>query len=639
VKGRHAATQSPAPELTNLPHLPALDGLRGLAVAAVLLFHGDHLTGGFLGVDLFFVLSGFLITSLLLAEARSGRIDIVRFWSRRARRLLPALAIVLCAVAGYAALFARPEELSHIRFDGLATAFYFVNWRDVVDTQTYWDLFIRPSPLAHTWSLAIEEQFYVVWPLLIAAVVAWRTRAQRAVAPAVFVLCAVLGVASLAAMLALYRADDTNRVYFGTDTRAASILVGASLAAWLAWRGRPQTSAGWRGVHGAALTGVAVLAYAWTHVDGTSATVYRGGFFVCALAAAAIIAGTLDSRPTLVNRALRFPALVGLGIISYGVYLWHWPIFVVVDSARTGISGWPLLGLRVTMTVGIAIVSYAAIEHPIRRGAFTAATLRRVTPAMAAVVVVTLVASTIRPGSVVPLEDRKPDTPAIALAAAATAPPTAKRLLIVGNSVGFSLADGFKTLPEDQRPVVFNAALPSCVFPSGVTRTRNELEEVWRRRIVDCAPPWADDVTQFQPDVALLVLGDFGDGAYEHDGHWLEPCTNDFDTWYRESLRAAVHTLGAPGNRVAISTSAYAYGVFGPSRFAKDDCVNAIDREVAAESPNTVLVDLATYICPTKDTCRTEQDGIELRPDGIHFLDDSARLIATWMLPQLTKPD
>jgi peptidoglycan/LPS O-acetylase OafA/YrhL len=627
------------PEPTSLPHLPALDGLRGLAVAAVLLFHGDHLTGGFLGVDLFFVLSGFLITSLLLTEARRGRIDIVRFWSRRARRLLPALAVVLCAVAAYAVLFARPEELSRIRFDGLATAFYFANWRNVFETQSYWDLFIRPSPLAHTWSLAIEEQFYVVWPLLIAGVVAWRTRAQRAVAPAVFALCAVLGLASLTAMLFLYRADDTNRAYFGTDTRAASILVGAGLAALLAWRGRPQTRAGWRRVHVAALAGTVVLAYAWTHVDGTSATVYRGGFFVGALAAAAIIAGTLDARPTLLNRALRFPALVGLGVISYGVYLWHWPIFVVLDSTRTGISGWPLLGVRVGVTVAIAIVSYVVIEHPIRRGAFTAVTWRRLTPAMATVVVVAIVASTIRTGTGIPLEDRRPDTPEIALAAAAKAPPTTKRLLIVGNSVGFSLADGFKTLPEEQRPVVFNAAFPSCVFPSGVTRMRNELEQVSRRPIVECAPAWADDVAQFQPDVALLVLGDFGDGAYEHDGRWLEPCTQDFDSWYRESLRTAVHTLGAPGNRVAISTSAYAYGLFGASRFAKDDCVNAIDREVAAETPNTVLVDLASFTCPTKDTCRTEQDGVELRPDGIHYVDDSARLVASWMLPQLTKPD
>ncbi|MEY2423816.1 MAG: hypothetical protein QOI95_3883 [Acidimicrobiaceae bacterium] len=635
--GRHAVKSRPAQRLTSLPHLPALDGLRGLAVAAVLLFHGDHLTGGFLGVDLFFVLSGFLITGLLLAEARSGRIDLVRFWSRRARRLLPALAVVLGAVAVYAVVLARTEELSRIRFDGLATAFYFANWRSVFETQSYWDLFTRPSPLAHTWSLAIEEQFYVVWPLLVAAVVARRTRAKRAVAPAVFTMCIVLGVASLIAMLSLYRTDDTNRVYFGTDTRAASILVGAALAALLAWRGQPQTRRAWQRVHGAALVGVLVLAYSWSRVDGTSSTLYRGGFFVCALAAAAIIAGTMDARPTLVNRVLQLPPLVGLGLISYGVYLWHWPIFVVLDSARTGISGWPLFGLRVVVTIAIALVSYVVIEHPIRRGAFTPATWRRLTPAMATVIVIALLASTIRSDSAVPLAERTPDTPEIALAAAAQAPPSAARLLIVGNSVAFSLADGFKTLPEDERPVVFNAALPACIFPPGVTRIRNDRKEISSRPIYDCTSAWADDVVQFHPDIALLVLGDFGDGAYEHNTQWIEPCTPAFDDWYRDSLRDAVRSLGSPGVRVAISTAAYSSGLFGASRFVKDDCVNAIDREVAAETPNVVLIDLAAYICPTHDNCRTEQDGVALRPDGIHYVDDSARLIAEWMLPQLTR--
>src|SRR5438445_5555924 len=141
--------------------IPALDGLRGAAVAAVLLFHGGHLDGGFLGVDLFFVLSGFLITRLLLEQAATGRVDLREFWARRARRLLPALAVVLVAVAGYALVFAGVDELHRIRVDGLATAFYFANWRAVVAPQTYWELFTKPSPLEHTWSLAIEEQFYL----------------------------------------------------------------------------------------------------------------------------------------------------------------------------------------------------------------------------------------------------------------------------------------------------------------------------------------------------------------------------------------------------------------------------------------------------------------------------------------------
>jgi hypothetical protein len=264
--------------------------------------------------------------------------------------------------------------------------------------------------------------------------------------------------------------------------------------------------------------------------------------------------------------------------------------------------------------------------------------LRALVPAVTATVVIALVASTAQTGSVVPLEARKPDTPAVAIAAAAKAPSATQRLLIVGNSVAFSLADGFKALPDDVRPVVFNAAQPSCVFPSGVTRLRDELKQISRRPVYDCTTNWADDVQQFRPDVVLLVLGDFGDGWYEHDGRWIAPCTPEFDDWYRDSLRAAVATLGATGARVALTTAAYAYGVFGGSRFAKDDCVNQIHRDVAAEFPNTVLIDLATYVCPTPDTCRTEQDGVDLRPDGIHYMGDSALIIANWMLPELRPP-
>ena len=154
-----------------LPRVRALDGLRGVAVVAVLVFHGGRLRGGYLGVDLFFVLSGFLITTLLLAEhERRGRIVLRNFYERRARRLLPALVLALLLVALYAAVWARPSELPRIRWDGIATLFYFQNWREIVTKQNYWDAFTAPSPLQHTWSLSIEEQFYLLWPLLVMGV-------------------------------------------------------------------------------------------------------------------------------------------------------------------------------------------------------------------------------------------------------------------------------------------------------------------------------------------------------------------------------------------------------------------------------------------------------------------------------------
>ena len=224
-----------------IPYQPALDGLRGAAVAAVLLFHGGHLTGGYLGVDAFFVLSGYLITSLLVEElATTGTVSLLGFWGRRLRRLLPALLLVLLAVAAYAAVVAPADQLAAIRGDALATLGYVANWRQVFTGNDYFALFASPSPLQHTWSLAIEEQFYLVWPLVMLALN--RRRSARAVARRTLALSLVLAAASFVTMLALADPADNTRVYYGTDTRAASILIGAALAAWVAMRPRWTTS-------------------------------------------------------------------------------------------------------------------------------------------------------------------------------------------------------------------------------------------------------------------------------------------------------------------------------------------------------------------------------------------------------------
>ena len=211
-------------------HLPALDGLRGLALLGVLLFHaGGALTGGYLGVDLFFVLSGFLITSLLLAEHHAtGRIALGAFWTRRARRLLPALRALMPAVALYGRYLARPEELHALRADALATLAYVANWRAIVSHHSYWDLFTSPSPLEHMWSLSIEEQFYLVWPLLVGGLLATPLAARRGPARALLTTVVFLALASVATTTLIYSSEATSRVYLGTDTRAAGILAGAA---------------------------------------------------------------------------------------------------------------------------------------------------------------------------------------------------------------------------------------------------------------------------------------------------------------------------------------------------------------------------------------------------------------------------
>ena len=222
-------------------YVPALDGMRGLAVMAVLAFHGGMAwaRGGFLGVDAFFVLSGYLITSLLLAEwEQTGRIALGRFWGRRARRLLPALLLMVAVVTLGARTLLPPEEVRLLRGDGLAALFYVANWRMILRGGDYFAQTASPSPLEHTWSLGIEEQFYLVWPLLMAGLLAGTlaVAARRAALAHAIVLCAIGAAASTVLLATLYRSDDPGRAYYGTDTRGASLLVGAGLAVLLARR-------------------------------------------------------------------------------------------------------------------------------------------------------------------------------------------------------------------------------------------------------------------------------------------------------------------------------------------------------------------------------------------------------------------
>src|SRR3954471_14775641 len=261
-----------------LPHVPALDGLRGVAVAIVVAFHLGRLKGGFLGVDLFFVLSGFLITSLLVVGWRNeGRLDFGGFWSRRARRLLPAMLVVVAAVALYARWWANPLELKTIRGEGLATLFYAANWHQIFAHTNYWDTIRSPSPLLHTWSLAIEEQFYVLWPLLVGGVLVLSRRAGRRLTP-LLVMTAALATMSVLAMVTMHHGPaDVLRVYLGTDTRAAGLLFGAVVALIFARRDRPVGKVAARGlevVGGIALAGLAV---AWVRTGGSDGWLYEGG--------------------------------------------------------------------------------------------------------------------------------------------------------------------------------------------------------------------------------------------------------------------------------------------------------------------------------------------------------------------------
>jgi peptidoglycan/LPS O-acetylase OafA/YrhL len=608
-----------------IPHISALDGARGLAIAGVVAFHGGHLRGGYLGVDFFFTLSGFLITSLLLTEsARTGSVGLGGFWARRARRLLPALAVLLVGVAVYSVVWAKPTELGQIRGDALATLGYVANWHDVFAHTSYFALFGAPSPLAHTWSLAIEEQFYLLWPLLFVALLA---RFTRDTAKAVLVVSIVLAAASAILMVTLYDPANTNRVYYGTDTRAAAILLGAALAAALSAYG-PVTGRRRRvTLEAVAGVGAAILVVAWTRLDGQSSTLYHGGFLVCGLAATVVIAAAVHPERGPIARALSFAPLCALGLISYGVYLYHWPIDVILDTERVGLRGWPLLLLQTAVTLIIAAASYHFIEQPIRHGALTAARLRRLTPAIAAGLVVVVIVST--SGGQPSARLQLPTHPIEAATRAFLAtPPGSRRVMFVGNSVAAFLGLGMQTTSSDPAVEVFNASVLGCAFPPAIPAylARGGL-------VVDraprCDPSWeAQALQRFRPNVVFWIWADPG-GGYFRAPH-REPCTEPFDSIFQKSLKREIARLRASGAKVVVTTEAYVRAPGTANTDRATDCENRTVREVG-KAAGAQVDDLFDYVCP-HGRCIDTKNGVTLRPDGLHYEGAGARLVARWLL-------
>ena len=410
----------------------------------MLLFHAGFpwAVGGYLGVSTFFTLSGFLITGLLLDEWHaSGRIDLARFWARRLRRLLPAQLAMLAGVALFAACVADTDQLRRIRIDALATLAWLANWRFLTSGQRYVDLFLAPSPVLHAWSLAIEEQYYVVFPVLVAAVLVRMRAGRRGLAAA---LAAVVAGSVLVALV--FRADHS-RVYYGTDTRIAELLLGALLAVWaadadvdLARRRRPLVTA--LGV----LAAVATLA-AWATVPQTHPWLYRGGFAAYGLVSTVLVAATVAPGPVRIVSS--FAPLRGLGVVSYGVYLYHWPIYLWLTPYRTGLGTAALFAVRVALTLVLAIASYVWLEHPIRRGALRGRHAAMLAITASAAVAIVVCAATITPGPpgrLVAEAASVPADPGLAVPFTGSARTLTAadplRVLLVGDSVSYDAEPG-----------------------------------------------------------------------------------------------------------------------------------------------------------------------------------------------------
>lgn len=360
-----ATAQRVAPR--KLGYQPSLDGLRAVSVLAVILYHADFkmLPGGFLGVEVFFVVSGFLITSLLLEEKlHKGQIDLKQFWVRRGRRLLPALYLLL-AVVSAASLLVYTDAAGRMGGDVLAALAYVSNWWNIFLNESYFAQAGRPPLLRHLWSLAVEEQFYLLFPPIFAWALYKFGKGKARIG------LIVLALASAIEMAILFEPyTDPSRVYYGTDTRLAGLLVGAVLAlSWTPWRSTQKAArrAG-PALDTVGVIGLVVIGWYLTRVNEFDPFIYRGGFLLLDIVCIVVIAVLVHPAARL-SKVLAWGPLVWIGLRSYAIYLWHWPIFQVTrPELDLPFSGFPVFVLRMVLTFGAAELSYRYVEQPLRKG-------------------------------------------------------------------------------------------------------------------------------------------------------------------------------------------------------------------------------------------------------------------------------
>lgn len=617
-----AAPATVRPRGVSLDYIPGLDGFRGVAVIAVLAFHAglSHSRGGFLGVDAFFVLSGYLITSLLVAEwRRSTAISLRTFWARRSRRLLPAILLVVAAVTLYWAFFGQLSQRPALRFDALATLGYVANWRFIFAKAAYFAPFSTSSPLRHLWSLAVEEQFYLVWPLVVLFVLRrWSVRTLA-------IVTASLAVVSVVAMVAVYRSGSVSRAYYGTDARAHVLLIGALLALAV-----PHLAArpAWRGAIAAlGVAGAAYVIWAFTQIDGQGSFLYHGGSVLFALAAAAVVATAVVVRHGPVAWVLALRPLRAVGRVSYGLYLWHWPVFLAVTHARTGSTGGALLVARLAVTALLTVASYELIERPVRRGALGR---RALVLAPVSLLVVTCISVRATFPAAVPLPTAA-DFASLAQRSASRAP----RVLVVGDSVAFTLAQGLRSGPDlefEGHPIL------GCGLMRGVERA---LGERATSACPDAVSVWQGDVSQLHPAVLAVLVGRWEVRDHRIGGRWTHVGQAAFDKVLAARLDEVIDMARRGGSRVALLTAPFYEEGEQPNgnpwpedRVERVRRFNALLREAVARHPrDATVVDLNGLLCPHGRYERVVGGTAVRWNDGVHITSAGGALVR----PTLTR--
>ena len=649
--------------MNDQPHMgyePSLDGIRAFSVIAVMLYHANiaWLPGGFLGVEVFFVVSGFLITSLLIEERESTqRIDLKQFWIRRARRLLPALVVMLSVTAVCVAFYAT-DSAPDFRRDMLPSLGYFSNWWQIYAVDTPYFAASSLPVLRHLWSLAVEEQWYLIWPLLFAVLFGAKWMRPK-ISGALLIGCS--GAIMIATALGFVQDDETrtNFLYLSTITRSSGLLLGAAVAMlWRPWR-KNSLPTWWRSSVGDALAiaSIAVIGVLMATVHVTDSRLYQGGLAATTVASAVIVAVVMRPTGLIVKRFFSQDFFVEIGRRSYGLYLWHWPIFVVAHARDSGNR----LAVAIALTIIINEFVYQYVEIPTRRGALgnwwhnrpqLSAMHRRLPVLITAAVVGSLSITGVK---VVGIEARDlsidtstasvifsvPTTVASAssLPAASTTTTTIaklpRKLVIVGDSQANSLAVN-KPSGMEKTFVVTNGSIDGCgIYDRGVGVGGTNGN--FRRNFANCVgfeKSWAKSATKAKADVALVVIGAWEVLDLKINGFTFGVNSLPADTMFRTQMKRGIAALRATGATVALLEVACMRPVDSkggpvpalPQR--GDDTrtghLNDLLREIAAPEDDGVF-----FVSGPKEWCADPKISTSLsyRWDGVHAYKPGAKLI------------
>ncbi len=678
---------------TPMGYQPGLDGLRAISVIAVLLYHAGFgwMHGGFLGVEVFFVVSGYLITSLLLEEKEgTGGVGLSQFWLRRARRLLPALFAVLIGVGVWVALFGTAQQQSDLHRDYLPGIFYFANWGQIFGGAQYFGNF---SPLRHLWSLAVEEQWYLLWPIAFVLL----TRRNRRTADSGRSILALAGVVMvltwwLAAPTAL-TSDRTNFLYLSTLTRSSGLLLGAGAAfIWRPWKARAASSRSGVMLSAVGLAAAMLLVFAFTSAHLTDRSLYRWQLAAVSLLSLVVIAVVVHPAASTARSFFGSPMLVAIGKRSYGIYLWSWPIAVICGAY---VGSWNRFIMAMSLTIVVSEFSYIYIETPIRKGALRRWLDRRrdtdwsprmlVAGVVGVVVLVSLavfyngvqrfdraaggedvaidvskvqspVAGPLAPAAAAPVAVGSPAggaTPAVAGVVAGVVPSTAAavppvqpggpaRLVIVGDSQAHSLAINLPSGIESAFKITDGSVEGCSVYDDGTVRSSRQSFD---RSFADCggwADKWGHAAGKAHAQVALVVLGAWDVFDVEVGGHLIPFNTPAADRRFIESLGRGVAALRAAGSKVALLEVACmrpqdvkGAGVPALPERADDGRVahlNQLLRQVAAADPaNVSFVSGPTQWCGDQAIATN----LSYRWDGVHVYKPGAKLIYETIAPAL----